>query len=62
MLDFHNRDWPKINILKEALNLESLAIRICTQEKFKEKLNKVVDIITELLNENLDKLKPSPFS
>lgn len=62
-LDFRNGDWPKINdILKEKLETESPAIKIRMQEQFTEKVNKVIDIITGVLNENLEELKPSPFS
>lgn len=63
-LDFQNEDWHKINdTLKEKLKLEFPAIRICTQEQFMEKVKfKVINIIMEVLNENLEELKLSPFS
>jgi hypothetical protein len=62
-LDFRNGDWPKINdILKERLEAESPALRIHTQEQFTEKVDKVISIIAEVLNETLEELKPSPFS
>ena len=63
MLDFCNGDWPKINdILKERLEAKSPALRIRTQEQFTEKVDKVISIITEVLNVTLEELKPSPFS
>ena len=62
-LDFRNGDWSKINdILKERLEAESPALRIRMQEQFTEKVNKVISIITEVLNKTLEELKPRPFS
>ena len=56
-------DWPKINdILKEKLEAKSPAMRIRTQEQFTEKVDKVIKIITGVLNKNLEELKPNPFS
>ena len=53
----------KINdILKERLETESPALRIHMQEQFTEKVDKVISIITEVLNETLEELKLSPFS
>ena len=62
-LDFRNVDWPKINaLLKAKLESESPAVRIRTQEQFISKVDMLIDIITDVLHENLDELKPSPFS
>jgi hypothetical protein len=59
-LDFQNGDWPKINdILKAKLNSESPVIRICMQEQFIDKVDKVINIITDIFHKNLDELKPS---
>jgi Reverse transcriptase (RNA-dependent DNA polymerase) len=62
-LDFQNADWPKINtLLKAKLEAESPAVRIRTQDQFISKVDQLIDIITDVLHENLDELKPSPFS
>jgi Endonuclease-reverse transcriptase len=62
-LDFRNADWPKINtLLKAKLEAESPAVQIRTQEQFISKVDMLIEIITDVLHENLDELKPSPFS
>jgi hypothetical protein len=62
-LDYRAADWPVVNNkLKHRLNTESPAVRIRTKEEFITKVDMVVRIITEVLNDNLEVTKPSPYS
>src|ERR1700722_158627 len=43
-------------------NSDSPAVRIRTRDQFIQKVDKFISIITDVLHENLEELKPSPFS
>ena len=56
-------DWPAVNeILDNRLQVESPAVRIQTKDEFITKVDDLVRIVTEVLNENLEPTSPSPYA
>jgi hypothetical protein len=61
-LDFRMADWPKINTaLSHQLEAESPAVHIKSKDEFNSKVDKVVPIITAVLEEQLEEKRPNPF-
>ena len=62
-LNFRLGDWPTINnALNLRLTAESPAVLIKSKEEFITKVNEVVRIISEVLEQNLEASRPSPFT
>jgi hypothetical protein len=56
-------DWPAINKkLDRRLQQESPAVRIDTKEEFIAKVDKLTEVITAVLKEELPETKPSPYA
>jgi Endonuclease-reverse transcriptase len=62
-LDYRGADWPTVNnALNARLLAESPAVRLRTKDEFEAKVNKIVKIIKEVLEEQLEPKKPSPYA
>jgi len=62
-LNFWLGDWMAINlVLKQRLEEQSPAVHIKSGEEFIVKVDEVVGIITEVLEDHLEEMKPSPFT
>jgi hypothetical protein len=62
VLDFRQADWPKVNLdLAQRLEEQSPAARIESEEEFLLKVDEVIRITTETLEDHLKDRRPSPF-
>ena len=62
MLDFRQANWIKVNEdLTQRLEAELPAERIKSKEEFILKVNELVHVISEVLEDHLKKRCPSPF-
>ena len=62
MLDFRQADWAKVNAdLAQCLDENSPAARLATVNEFLLKVDDLVRIIYETLEDHLKERKPSPF-
>ena len=62
VLDFRQADWPNVNLdLAQRLEEQSPAARIESEEEFLLKVDEVVCITMETLEDHLKDRRPSPF-
>jgi hypothetical protein len=62
-LNYRSADWPTVNkLLNNRLLAESPAVRLRTKEEFDAKVDKLVKIIKEVLEKQLETKNPSPYA